>query len=129
MLSRGITQKQQADKRRSPAPEFSLGDEVLVQNKHFKLHEGLKPKSVPRYFGPFKILENVEPANLAYRLYLPAAMRGFHRVFPVAALKCYHRSGKYQPPPPQEIINEEPEYKVDTSHSWTLGVSFLLEGG
>jgi hypothetical protein len=61
-------QKQQADKRRSPAPEFSPGDEVLVHAKHFKLHEGLEPKLAPRSLGPFKILENVGPANLAYRL-------------------------------------------------------------
>jgi hypothetical protein len=40
-------------------------------------------------------------------------MSRVHPVFPVAALKRYHRSGKYQPPPPPEIIDDEPEYEVD----------------
>jgi hypothetical protein len=41
-------QKTQADCRRSPAPEFAPGDEVLIQTKFFKLHEGIRPKLAPR---------------------------------------------------------------------------------
>jgi hypothetical protein len=112
-------QKQQADKRRSPAPEFTPVDEVLVQTKHFKLHEGIRPKLAPRYLGPFKVLENIGPANLAYRLELPQGMQRVHPVFPVSSLKRYLRSGNYKPPPPQEIIDDEPEYEVD----WTADTS------
>jgi hypothetical protein len=89
---------------------------VLIQSKHFKLHEfvGLKPKLAPRYLGPFKILENVGPANLAYRVELPSAMKRIHPGFPVAALVLKgYRSGRYQPPPPPEFIDDEPEYEVD----------------
>jgi hypothetical protein len=64
-------QKPQANKRQRPAPDFMPGDEVLIQTKHFKLHEGLKPNLAPRFLGPFKVLENIGPANLAYRVELP----------------------------------------------------------
>jgi hypothetical protein len=45
-------QKTQADRRRSPAPEFAPGHEVWIQIKFFKLHEGIRPKLAPRYLGP-----------------------------------------------------------------------------
>jgi hypothetical protein len=106
-------QKTQADRRRSPAPEFAPGDEVLIQTKFFKLHEGIRPKLAPRYLGPFKVLKNVGPANLAYKIELPQGMQRVHPVFPVSSLKRYHRSGNYQPPPPPEIIDDEPEWEVD----------------
>jgi hypothetical protein len=106
-------QKCQVDRHRRPAPEFAPGDEVLVQTRFFKLHEGIRPKLAPRYLGPFKVLANIGPANLAYRLELPRGMQRVHPVFPVSAIKRYHRSGNYQPPPPPEIINDEPEFEVD----------------
>jgi hypothetical protein len=40
-------------------------------------------------------------------------MKRIHPVFPVAALKRYHRSGRYQPAPSPEFIDDEPEYEVD----------------
>jgi hypothetical protein len=108
-------QKCQVDRRRRPAPEFAPGDEVFVQTRFFKLHEGIQPKLAPRYLGPFKVLANIGPANLAYRLELPRGMQEewVHPVFPVSAIKCYHLSGDYQPPPPREIINDELEFEVD----------------
>jgi hypothetical protein len=106
-------QKCQVDRHRRPAPEFAPGGEVFVQTRFFKLYEGIQPKLAPRSLGPFKVLANIGPANLAYRFELPRGMQRVHPVFPVSAIKRYHRSGNYQPPPPREIINDELEFEVD----------------
>jgi hypothetical protein len=104
-------QKSQADKARRPVPEFTPGDEVLIQTTHFKLHQGLKPKLAPRFLGPFKVLENNGPANLAYRVELPKSMSRVHAVFTVSPLKPNHRSGNCQPL--LDMIVDEPEWEVD----------------
>ena len=105
--------KKFADRRRSDAPEFKNGDEVLISMKHFKLQAGLSAKLAPRFLGPFKVLENIGPKNLAYKLQLPPAMKKVHPVFPVSSLVRYHRSGNYQPPLPLRIIDNEVQYEVD----------------
>jgi hypothetical protein len=110
-----LRQKTQADRRQSPAPEFAPGDEVRLHTKFVKLHEGIRPKLALRYLGPFKVLENVGPANLAYEVELPQGMKRMHPVIPVSALnlKRHQRSGNYQPPPPPERIDDELEPGVD----------------
>jgi hypothetical protein len=87
--------------------------------KHFKLYEGFKVKLAPRYVGPFKVLECIGPRNLAYRLELPQHLR-MHNVFHVSALKPYHSSGQYQPPPLPQYIDGEIEYEVDWIESTAL---------
>lgn len=106
-------QKTQADKHRQAAPEFQPGDQVLVQTKHFRLVKGLKAKLAPRFIGPFKVLDNIGPANLAYRLELPQGLKRMHPVLPVSSLKRYHQDGNYQPPPLPDIIDGEEVYDVD----------------
>jgi hypothetical protein len=106
-------QKCRAHRHCRTAPEFDPADEVLVQTKFFKLHEGMQPKLAPRYLGPFKVLEKIGPSNLAYRLDLPQGMQRVLPVFPVSAIKRYNRSGNYQTPPPLDILNDKPEFEVD----------------
>lgn len=106
-------QKAYADKLRSPAPDFAVGDLVLVQTKHFRLMSGLKAKLAPRFLGPFEVKAKIGPANLAYRLELPQALKRMHPVFPVSSLKRYHKAGNYQPPPLPDIIDGEEVYDVD----------------
>ena len=85
---------------------------MLLSLKHFKLYSGFKLKLAPRYVGPFKILEDIGPNHLAYRIQLPEHLR-MHNVFHVSALRPYHSDGNYQPPPLPELIDDELEYAVD----------------
>ena len=94
-----------ADKHRSPTPEFSPGDLVLLNVKNFRLQSGLCRKLAPRFAGPFKVLKAVGKAKLAYRLELPSNLR-IHPVFHVSALKAYNYfPGNYTPPPLPSLID------------------------
>ena len=48
---------------------------------------GEQGKLLPRFIGPFEILERV--GTVAYRLALPPSMSGVHEVFHVSMLRKY----------------------------------------
>ncbi|GJX09198.1 putative reverse transcriptase domain-containing protein [Tanacetum coccineum] len=75
-----------ADKRRKPL-EFSVGDYVLLKVSPWKgvVRFGKKGKLVPRFVGPFKIIEKVGP--VAYRLDLPKEFNGVHDTFYMSNFK------------------------------------------
>nr|GEX53466.1 putative reverse transcriptase domain-containing protein [Tanacetum cinerariifolium] len=79
-------QKSYADKRRKPL-EFSVGDYVLLKLSPWKgvVRFGKKGKLVPRFVGPFEIIEKVGPE--ACRLDLPEELNGVHDTFHVSNLK------------------------------------------
>ena len=58
----------------------------------------------------FQVVKQV--SKQAYPLELPAHWK-IHDVFHVSQLQVYTRSGNYQPPPPAELLEGEPEYEVD----------------
>jgi hypothetical protein len=65
--------------------------------------------------GPFRIVEKVGEAGLAYRLELPSQMR-VHPVFHVSLLEPYVESrirGRKQEPPPPVEVEGELEYEVN----------------
>ena len=68
-------------------------------------------KFAPRYLGPFKVLERI--GQVAHRLELLVSI---HDVFHVSLLKRYlwDRIGRIDPPPPPEVIDDEPEWEVET---------------
>ncbi|GJS87555.1 putative reverse transcriptase domain-containing protein [Tanacetum coccineum] len=70
-------QKSYADTRRKPL-EFSIGDYVLLKVSPWKgvVRFGKKEKLVPRFVGPFEIIEKVGP--MAYRLDLPEELNDVH---------------------------------------------------
>ncbi|KAK4391075.1 hypothetical protein Sango_2170800 [Sesamum angolense] len=78
--------KTQADKKRSER-EFAVGDLVFVKLRPYK-QTSLKShciyKLMPRFFGPFKVLQRV--GAIAYKLELPERTR-IHLVFHVSQLK------------------------------------------
>ncbi|GKD15151.1 putative reverse transcriptase domain-containing protein [Tanacetum coccineum] len=79
-------QKSYADNRRKSL-EFDVGDRVLLKVSPWKgvIHFGTKGKLVPRYVGPFEILERIGP--IAYRLRLPEELSSVHDTFHVSNLK------------------------------------------
>jgi hypothetical protein len=106
-------QKKYADQHRRSAPIFKPGDEVLLSIKQVQIKGGCKAKLAPRYIGPLKVLPNIGPSNLAYRIELPSPLQRMHNVFHVPALKPYNRNRTYHPPPLPEVIDGELEWEVD----------------
>ncbi|GKA39138.1 hypothetical protein Tco_0731689, partial [Tanacetum coccineum] len=73
-------QKSYVDNRRKPL-DFEVGDQVLLKVSSWKdvIRFRKKGNLVPRYVGPFKILERVGP--VAYRLRLPEEFSSVHDTF------------------------------------------------
>ena len=90
---------------------FEIGDQVLLSTQHITLkHPGTR-KLLPRWIGPFTILDRI--GTLAYRLGLPESMSKIHVVFHVSKFKPYKVSGRVQPPPVPIKIEGELEYEVE----------------
>ena len=66
-----------------------MGDHVFlkVMPKRGVVRFGKRGKLVPRYIGPFKVLERV--GTVAYDLALPPSLSGVHEVFHVSMLRKY----------------------------------------
>jgi hypothetical protein len=93
-------QKRYYDKSRRDV-SFILGQEVLLSTRNVKFKATGKPKFLPRYIGPYTIIEVIGPRNTkgevttvtACKLDLPKAMK-IHPVFHVSLLKPYKSDGK-----------------------------------
>ena len=81
-------QKSYAVRRRRPL-EFEVGDHIFlkVMSKRGVVRFGKRGKLLPRYIGPFEILERV--GIVAYQLALPPILSGVHKVFHVYMLQKY----------------------------------------
>ena len=104
-------QKQYADKRRTEL-QFAEGDHVLLNTANINLRSPGTQKLLPRYIGPFRIAEVINP--VAYRLVLPTEMSRVHPVFHVSLLKRYRSDGAVQPPKVPIYRDEEgPLWEVE----------------
>ncbi|KAJ9515787.1 hypothetical protein QJQ45_008685 [Haematococcus lacustris] len=104
--------------------EFSPDQLVLLSTKNLRLKPGKAKKLLPRFIGPFRVLEHVGP--VAVRLDLPPAMARMHPVFHVALLRPYTTVGVHQGEDGMEVawqlrhealrlkgsLTRAPEYKL-----------------
>ncbi|KAJ9521312.1 hypothetical protein QJQ45_001167 [Haematococcus lacustris] len=90
--------------------EYHTGQLVLLSTKNLRMKPGKAKKLLPRFIGPFKVLEHVGP--VAVRLDLPRAMARMHPVFHVSLLRPYTSEHPHLPPP-VEWLDEAPLYEVE----------------
>ena len=96
-----------------------MGDHVFLKviPKRGMVRFGKRGKLVPRYIGPFEILEMV--GIVAYRLVLPPSLLGVYEVFHVSRLQ------KYTPNPAQVV--DWGEIIVDTDGTFNEGPVRILD--
>ena len=101
-----------ADARRSPAPNFKVGDQVYVKAKYFRSTRPSKKLS-EKNLGPYPIIAQV--GTLSFTIHLPDSMRAVHPVFHVSQLEPAMPNtipNRSQPPPPPVEVDGEPEYEI-----------------
>ena len=88
LLTAQSRQNSYANVRRRPL-EFEVGDHVFlkVMPKRRVVMFGKRGNLLPRFIGPFEILERI--GSVAYWLALPPSMTGVHEVFHVSMLRKY----------------------------------------
>ncbi|KAJ9530666.1 hypothetical protein QJQ45_014820 [Haematococcus lacustris] len=90
---------------------YKVGQMVLLSTKNMRLKPGKARKLLPRFVGPFKVLDLV--GQVAVHLQLPASMSRLHPVFHVSLIKPYTGTDVGFMPPPVEWLDEEPVYYVE----------------
>jgi hypothetical protein len=80
LIGARVKQTRKANKRRRPCP-FVKGDLVYVSTKNISFPKGTSRKLVPKFVGPYRILEDY--GNNSFKLDLPDRLkqRGVHPVF------------------------------------------------
>uniref|UniRef100_A0A8C5M8S7 Integrase catalytic domain-containing protein n=1 Tax=Leptobrachium leishanense TaxID=445787 RepID=A0A8C5M8S7_9ANUR len=104
--------KKAADLRRHPAPDYHIGDLILLSTKHLHLSCPSK-KLAPRYLGTFRVASIVNP--VAVKLVLPPSLQ-VHPVFQVSLLKPWTPDPfptRTPSPPSPIVVNDTLEYEVE----------------
>uniref|UniRef100_A0AAX7U1G4 Integrase catalytic domain-containing protein n=1 Tax=Astatotilapia calliptera TaxID=8154 RepID=A0AAX7U1G4_ASTCA len=100
-----------ADRRRTPAPEYTIGQQVWLATRFVPLRTESKKLS-PQFTGPFPIEAIVNPVSV--RLKLPRNMR-IHNVFHVSQVKPVLSSPLCPPsraPPPPRLVDGQLVYNI-----------------
>ena len=100
------------DARRTPAPDFKVGDKVFVKAEHFRTTRPSKKLS-EKNLGPFEIIAQVGRAS--FTLQLPDQLRAVHPVFHVSQLEPETPNtipNRVQPPPPPIEVDDNFEYEI-----------------
>ena len=101
-----------ANARRSPAPDFKVGNLVYVKAKYFRSTRPTKKLS-EKNLGPYPIIAQV--GTLSFTIQLPDSMCAVHPVFHVSQLEPAMPNtipNQSQPPPPPIKVDGEPEYEI-----------------
>jgi hypothetical protein len=88
ILAARVKQIRNANRKRVPAP-FKEGDLVYLSTKNISFPKGLARKLIPKYVGPYRIMQDFK--NQSFRIELPADLRnrGVHDVFHAALLRIH----------------------------------------
>lgn len=88
ILSARVKQTHDANKRQREEP-FTVGDLVYLATKNISFPQGLARKLIPKYIGPYPIIQDYK--NHSYKLQLPNNMkqRGIHDVFHASLLHVH----------------------------------------
>ena len=86
ILSARIKQTRDANRKRRAVP-FKEGDLVYLSSKNISFAKGLARKLIPKYVGPYRILQDFN--NSSFKLNLPSHLkrRGVHDVFHSSLLR------------------------------------------
>lgn len=89
IIAARVQQTKQANKHRRNTP-FKENDLVYLSTKNLKPRKGRAQKLVPKFLGPFRILEVIEP-GATYKLELPEELkaRGINDAFHASLLRQY----------------------------------------
>ena len=118
LLTAQSRQKSYANVRRRPL-EFEVSDRVFLKviPKRGVVRFGKREKLLPRFIGPFEILERI--GTVAYRLALSPSMIGVHEVFHVSMLQKYT-------PDPSHVVDWG-QIKVDTDGTFEEGPVCIVD--
>jgi len=98
--------------RRSPAPDFKVGNKVFVKAQFFWTTQPSKKLS-KKYLRPYEII--AQPGTLSFTLRFPESMYSVHPVFHVSMLKPATSntfSERIQLAPTLVIIDRKPKYEI-----------------
>jgi hypothetical protein len=103
--------KKFADKKRIEAPDYQIGDKVMLDASNYPTTQPTR-KFAERRYGPFRIMKRISPLN--YRLELPKEWK-IHPVFHVDQLRRYHEdpSNPNFTRPLPELIKGKEEFEVE----------------
>jgi hypothetical protein len=105
--------KKYADFKRKDAPEFKVGDLVMLDGRHIQTRRP-KDKLDHKKHGPFAIEKVVSPT--AMRLSLPRKWK-IHNTFHVSLLEPYN-NGTRPPPDLLKIIDKSAD--IDSNEEWEI---------
>ena len=108
-----------ANKKRSPEPDYKVGEKVYLETKDLCLHikqKGRSAKFYSRYVGPFEIIKS-QPKTSNYTLKLPDQFQ-IHPKVHARRLKRAHENNptlfpSRVPPQPPPIDVEDNQYLVE----------------
>ena len=103
-------QKYYYDKNVRPV-SFAVGQKVLLSTKNINLKHPGSNKLLPRWIGPFTIVEQV--GAISFKLDLPDTLQRLHPVFHASLLTKYNDKGGYRPLPPILLEDGSLEYEVE----------------
>jgi len=86
-----VRQTHNANRHRREDDAFAIGDPVFVSTSDLSLPKGRASKLLPKYVGPFKVLE-AHPHTSTYKVELPSQLkaRNLHDRFHRSKLRPYH---------------------------------------